>query len=189
MISENLKNHTENNITVISGGDQKSYLKSSLLNLGQLGQKVNVLKGFGTLFLFGLLIVQLCLVPTVQATVPDADELDWVCREATTQLVAGLDKRRLDNVAVYFFRPRGYNQKRMDNRTQKEARIVAQAMEDVLTNRSEFKILNRNSDVWAAVLTEENKRGTLDSRDILDVGTGGFWCRLDCYRRVLVRQK
>ena len=164
MISKNLKHRTENNITVIVGGDQKSCLKLRL--------KVNVLKKIGLFFLFGLLIVQLCLVSVAQATIPDANELDWVCREAANKLVAGSNERRLDNVAVYFFRPRGYNQKRMDDKTQKEARIVAQAMEDVLTNRSEFRILNRNSDVWAAVLIEEDKRGTLNSCDILDVGTG-----------------
>ena len=173
MISNSLRQRTENIITVIAGDDQKNYLKSRRLSLGRkLRQKVNILKSFAILFLFGLLFVQLCLVSAVQATVPEADELDWVCREAASQLVAGSGERRLDNVAVYFFRPRGYSQKRMDDRTQKEARIVAQAMEDVLTNRSEFTILNRNSDVWAAVLIEENNRGTLNNRDILDVGTG-----------------
>ena len=95
-----------------------------------------------------------------------------VCCEAAARLAAGLEVSQLKKVAVYFFRPRGTNLKDLDFSTRRDARIIAQAMEDVLTGRCEFKILSRNSEVWAAVLHEEDNRGTLDSRDILDVGTG-----------------
>ncbi len=74
MISKNLRHHTENNITVIAGCNQKSHLKSNRLSLGRkLMQEVKILKSFGILFLFGLLFVQLCLASVVQATVPSAD--------------------------------------------------------------------------------------------------------------------
>jgi TolB-like protein len=119
-----------------------------------------------------LFLMFFCLVSTAEASIPDAEKLNCVCWEAAVKLAKGLHGQRLDNVAVYFFRPLGRNLRELDDRERQEAKIVSQTMEDVLTNRSEFNVLNRNSEVWAAVLHEEDDRGTLDSRDILKVGTG-----------------
>ena len=162
MVSNVLEQHSEYNISVSVTGCQVNCLRS-------------VLRIFGSFSLFGLFLflsVQLCLASVALATIPNADKLNRVCREAAVRLTAELSKKKLDNVAVYFFKPRGYKLKDMDARTRTEAEIISQAMEDVLINRSEFKILNRNSEVWAAVLHEEDNRGTLNNNDILDVGTG-----------------
>ena len=177
MISESLRLGGEDNVTVVAVGraGEKSGLR--LKSSGFFRKFRNRLTGLSKIFfpaVFTFLLVFMSLFPalSVQATMPSCDKLDCVCRETAARLAGNLEGAALERVVVYFLRPQGYKLQDLNPVMQSESKVIALALQDALTTRGEFEVLNRENEVWARVLHEEGNRGTLDGNNIMRVGAG-----------------
>jgi len=173
MIAESLHQGGEDNITVVAVGrtveTSVSGAESGPGFFGNLRRRLS-----RTFFLFSLifLLFNFAAALSVRAEMPRGDELDSVCQEAAARLAERYGSPPLQQVAVYFLCPRGCREDKLDSQARREANTITMALQDALTARSEFMVLNRDNKVWARVLHEEGNRGTLDGNDIMRVGTG-----------------
>ena len=185
MIGESLGLGGEDNVTVVAVGriaaDCRSAagpetsitdISDTTIRPGFFGKLRQRWRQTFLLFFLAFLLLNLIPASLVHAEMPRGDQLDSVCQEVAARLAANYGSHPLERVAVYFIYPRGCRSQVLNPQELREAKVIALALQDALTARTEFKVLNRDNERWARVLHEEGNRGTLDGNDIMRVGTG-----------------